>query len=576
MQKFQLKSLKLNILIPVVILGLVGILTCIGGYRHILQLKRVSQVISDDQIESVICMDELSIRFEKYQKTALVYCVSEQSQKAEVAAELDELINQTKTWFDKLQPYMTTDEEKKMYNHLLDDWNGFVESMTVAFEKAQKEPKNTLDILSVVMMEWSGKLTEDIDGIVAANDAKTAALVDSQVATAKQGLNMSFLNGTIIVLILSLAVYIVNAWVVKPLVKSEVTLTGIIESIREGKGDLTARVQVESKDEVGKMADGINTFVETLQNIIQAIAVNSDDLHEIVGNVAGRVESANESACDVSAIMEELSATMEQVAATVKVVDGNTVQANAQVRDMMEQCDKILESTTEMKDNAIQLENAAAQNKEETNRMVDEIAAELKTAVEESESVEKVKNLTEDILNIASQTNLLALNASIEAARAGEAGKGFAVVADEIRQLADSSRETANNIQTINVQVIHAVEKLVSSADKMINYVTESILPDYENFVEAGRKYRSGAEHIDENMADYSQRTQDLLIVFEEMVDAINGISKAVEESAEGVSHAAINIEELVTSINVAHQEMERNTEVALELKKHADSFVHE
>lgn len=136
-----------------------------------------------------------------------------------------------------------------------------------------------------------------------------------------------------------------------------------------------------------------------------------------------------------------------------------------------------------MQERAEELKQKAVNNQENTSRMIAGIIESLKSAIEESTSVRHVNELTEEILSVSSQTNLLALNASIEAARAGEAGKGFAVVADEIRKLADSTRETANNIQSINAQVTDAVEKLSDSANQLVTYIDDTIMPDYDSFV---------------------------------------------------------------------------------------------
>ena len=114
-------------------------------------------------------------------------------------------------------------------------------------------------------------------------------------------------------------------------------------------------------------------------------------------------------------------------------------------------------------------------------------------AIEDSNSVNQVDNLTNDILNIASQTNLLALNASIEAARAGDAGKGFAVVASEISQLAAASQEAANNIQSINAIVITAVHNLADNANGLVEYMNEKILQEFQKFVESGGAYHDKA-----------------------------------------------------------------------------------
>ena len=209
----------------------------------------------------------------------------------------------------------------------------------------------------------------------------------------------------------------------------------------------------------------------------------------------------------------------------------------------------------------------------QTGEKVGNILDVLNKAIEDSKSVDQVNNLTNDILNISSQTNLLALNASIEAARAGEAGKGFAVVADEIRQLADSSRETANKIQSINSVVVAAVNNLSDNANNLVSYLQQTILPEFQTFVDGGVKYKENASYIENAMDEFVEKTDVLKKNMDEIAHSINTITTVVDDGAAGVNNAAISTQDLVEDMVNISNKMIENKSIAQNLKNSTNIF---
>lgn len=188
--------------------------------------------------------------------------------------------------------------------------------------------------------------------------------------------------------------------------------------------------------------------------------------------------------------------------------------------------------------------------------------------------VEKVSELTNDILNIADQTNLLALNASIEAARAGEAGRGFAVVASEIGKLSESSRDAAVNIQSINSTVIGTVQELIKNANALVTYMEQNILPDYDNFVCAGAQYNDDAVYINEVVEKFHQMAADLKQRTESVMEYISQIQRAVEEGSEGINLAAKNTATLSEEISHISSQIMYNKKIADVLSEEAEHFI--
>jgi len=368
------------------------------------------------------------------------------------------------------------------------------------------------------------------------------------------------------------ALYIANT-VSKPAKNARKSLEDIIAKMNEGHGDLTMRIDIKSNDEIGQLSGGINDFLAQLQELMQKMQDQSTRLSEVATEIDASVEDSNANALNVSAATEELAASMQEISATLEEIVSGSGHILSRVQEMSVSAGEGANMVASIKDRAHSMREKTLESKDNTNSIYTEISAILQQAVADSKNVDRINELTSNILSIASQTNLLALNASIEAARAGEAGKGFAVVADEIRNLADHSRVTAGDIQSISVMVTEAVDNLAANAERLMNFIINNVVTDYDFFVDMVSQYQEDAENMNSILTEFNNESSSISETMVQMNSGIRDISTTIDESAHAVSDIAAEANSLVTSIKTIQSDSEKNQGISDELLAEVQRF---
>jgi methyl-accepting chemotaxis protein len=569
-----MNSVKNKIMIPVLLLAVIAFATSILSIMNADSISKKGDDIANNYLVTIENVGYLSESTQKLTRSAYSYIVAEgDAAKKSVKDNIESLKSEIDGYMKDYEQTLDENEEtayssyKNYYSQFLTQF-GVLEKYvdTNQTVNASKLANNNLvDVCNSLESALDDMTNSEVE---ATDHAMRQMHALAAFAKTTGGVCFVFAIGALIV-----AFLISTRKVVNPIVKTNKELKEISALINDNNGDLTKRVNVKSSDEIGQLAQGINQFLDILQNTIGKIVEGSKNLDNMINSVGENVTVSNDNAQDVSSAMEELSATMQEIAATIQTVNDNTESVGKNVVDIADKTGQINNYSQDMRERADSLAKSADENKRTTDEMLGNIVGTLKKAIEDSKSVERVNELTGEILNISSQTNLLALNASIEAARAGEAGKGFAVVADEIRQLADSSRDTANNIQAINEHVTSAVYQLIDNSNKIIKYIEETILADYDSFVQAGAQYNEDACYISETMQEFAEKTEKLKELMKNTVESIEGISSGVEQSANAVTSSAVSTSQLVEQMNSIDKEMSESRNTVGELKAQTDVF---
>lgn len=567
-------SLKTLILLPVFILGALTIICNVMAINNIRTVNSNAADITDNCMMSVSDLGEIKNDIQVIHTLGLSHIIAtDLNTMISVVGEINDNQEELEKKLDEYKKYVQNDD-MDTYNSLVSNYNTMkYELGNIMAYSALGKNEEAYAIANGVVSDSSTAIQKDIE-VLSTHANDTASEARERLTSVYVSSLVS--NGIVIiisVILIIVAIYCVMKYVIKPIIATNKDIRDIIDGIDNGEGDLTKRVRVISNDEIADLGNGINLFMDKLQEILKLIIENTNYMENVVAEVDGSVVKSNDSASDLSAMTEELSATMQDVGLSVNTINDNADNILKDVEIIATKSDDINQFSKEMKANAEKIESDARYNMVQTGEKVGNILDVLNKAIEDSKSVDQVNNLTNDILNISSQTNLLALNASIEAARAGEAGKGFAVVADEIRQLADSSRETANKIQSINSVVVAAVNNLSDNANNLVSYLQQTILPEFQTFVDGGVKYKENASYIENAMDEFVEKTDVLKKNMDEIAHSINTITTVVDDGAAGVNNAAISTQGLVEDIVNISNKMIENKGIAQNLKNSTNIF---
>ena len=347
-----------------------------------------------------------------------------------------------------------------------------------------------------------------------------------------------------------------------------------LEELTSNNGDLTQRIEIKSRDEIGIIGGQLNEVLEYIRQIVVNIADATRNINCSMEKMRNSTGKSTEDIEHVSSIMEEMSAMMQETNASLEQITANISGMKKNVEEIYEQVgegQKLSQNILNEADSILHdAESETSNAKERTDQLTDAV----NSKIEQSRNVVKIEELSKRILGITDEISLLALNASIEAARAGEAGRGFTVVADQITQLSNYSAETAKEIQEISKFVVQAVTELALESDEMIQFVSEKTMGGFQQLVQVGKQYQTNATHIQNMYVTLEEKINELESGVKGINEATLEVSQAVEENTKGIAQVAESAVQLNNIIHENHDMAEEGIVLTRGLGDEVDKFI--
>lgn len=377
-----------------------------------------------------------------------------------------------------------------------------------------------------------------------------------------------FIREFLVIELVGLVIAVVLSLVISGILSRSVSvIAGKMSELAQKEGDLTQKINVNTRDEVRDIANSLNIFLGNLREIVQDIGIsetkllhNSEYVNNIVTSSADEVSKVNTSMNDMENTVIEMSDLVYKIAENTKNNSDMMASVINETKTQAEYIGSVGEKAEKLEQDAI----SAKVNMQNTIVRIGDI---LEEKIEEAKEVERVQHLTRQILDIAEQTNLLALNASIESARAGEKGRGFAVVANEISNLAEESSKTAEEIQKINTFIVNIVDKLAEVSFELLNFVKTNVISDYDTLVLTGKEYANDAHNFKKQVVEFAGYIEELQKSMERINYYVNGIMDGFDKQKDEVVVNSEYMSQIDGQFKKIVDAVQNNKEIVDELK---------
>lgn len=418
-----------------------------------------------------------------------------------------------------------------------------------------KEEGNTVlsDVLSIELDRQDVSSFQDYDGVskyAAVRKIETTGwqigITQPVSVISREVRNNVMLPLVVDILLLAVFIILLNI-VVNRLLKPMAEMKAFIKDKVIGeKNDVT------HKKEVREISYLIGELESRVVSTIKKTQQETGLIREMISETDSHVSDMNRNIMEISAVMEETGASVITQTASISDIDTNCQAVAKDMDELVRNTQTITERANEI---IVRVENMVPEllnDKKNAIGITMDSKKNLQSAIEETKEIGKIVEVSEAISAIAEQTNLLALNASIEAARAGEAGKGFAVVADEIKNLSNTTGSEIEKVNGLVKKVMESVNKLSGASNKIISFLDEIVLKDYDKLETLAGSYKEDADyyvevsnvlgtHIDHLSTSIASINQ-IIVTIDESQKELDGAVQSVNENLQMITDASENV----------------------------------